>query len=104
MKIVIDSAVESAPIQLLDPENFREFSVILSGSEPIEALNDRIQSIGRLEDEGHLFVDKSALVALAGSLGTSAAWLENLEAMTAFAESKGWTDASGAIRAHIERD
>ncbi|MGK0741303.1 hypothetical protein ACSHWG_05405 [Leucobacter sp. Z1108] len=103
MKIVVNSAAESTPIQLLDPENFREFSVILASSEPIEALNDHIQSIGRLEGEGHLFVDKNALIELAGNLGTSAAWLENLEAMTTFAESKGWTDASGAIRAHIER-
>jgi hypothetical protein len=39
---------------------------------------------------------------LAGDLGGSAAWLEGLDGMIAFAMTKGWTDETGAVRAHVE--
>jgi hypothetical protein len=49
----------------------------------------------------HTWVHPDAVAELADRQG-DAEWREKLAGMVRFAESKGWTDDQGRIRAHVE--
>lgn len=49
----------------------------------------------------HLWLHPNDVAAMSGDLGNDAEWRRKLDAMVAFAASKGWTDDQGRIRAHI---
>jgi len=52
----------------------------------------------------YAFVDREALLEMAGVRATDTEWVAGFEAMIGDAESKGWVrEDDGAIRAHIER-
>ena len=49
----------------------------------------------------HSWVDPADLTALAGRAGDPD-WRQKLAGMVSYAESKGWLDEKGRIRAHVE--
>jgi len=50
----------------------------------------------------HAWVGREALTQLAGPKADDPEWREGLDKMLAYADSKGWTNDAGAIRAHVE--
>jgi hypothetical protein len=51
----------------------------------------------------HTFVDREQLLAVAADRARDPQWQEGLEAMLAYADSKGWIrGADGAIQAHLD--
>ncbi len=48
-----------------------------------------------------MFVAVESLTDLAGSRAADQDWQSGLAKMTAYAQSKGWLDEQGGIRAHI---
>jgi hypothetical protein len=50
----------------------------------------------------HAHVSATTLRDLAGERASDPEWTEQLEAMVAYARSKGWVRDDGAIRAHVE--
>jgi hypothetical protein len=50
----------------------------------------------------HVWITRAEFERLAGDRAGDPAWREGFERMLAYAASKGWTDESGAVRAHVE--
>lgn len=101
MIIQVDLEAHPPRVTLEAPEDFKGFKVLATGEGA--ALADAVAPLGRLEGDDHAFVQPEALIELAGPLADDPDWRERFGAMVAYARGKGWTDASGAIRAHIER-
>ncbi len=82
--MIIEIDLRSVPpaLALREPDDFSAFSV---------------RALGQ-----HAFVDREILLALAGDRVGDAGWVAQLDAMLGYAESRGWVDAAGATRAHIE--
>lgn len=97
----VDLRAEPARVTLEQAEDFGGFMVVAAGEG--SSLADAIAPLGRLDGESHAYLAREALIGLAGPLGRDAGWRERFDAMVAYARDKGWTDAEGAIRAHIER-
>lgn len=104
MVITVDLGTQPASVWLDHPQDFRAFVVSIrnAGQLPADSLPALVASFGRLEDDEHVFVDREALVGMAGRYGGDPGWLQGLAGMIAYATSKGWVDESGAIRAHIQ--
>ncbi len=81
-------------------DDFKRFAISAAPGAPLASA---LMGIARLEGEGHAWVFPDALRRLAPQAGTPA-WEEGFGKMLAFATSKGWVDAEGAVRAHIERE
>lgn len=96
MRVTIDAHGEA---RLEEPEDLKSLSVVTSLSD--DALGTRVREIalGRPDPPGHVWLVPSALVALAGP--RDADWGAGFAAMVAYADSKGWVDASGRVRAHV---
>ena len=99
MFIEIDLDEEASRARLSEVDDFKAFAVVAHG--PRERFARAAESIGRVE-EGHVFVDVDALRELAGDRAQDADWLAGLNQMLEYAEAKGWTDAEGRVRAHVE--
>ena len=84
MYLRIDTRVTPPHVQLCEPEDFTAFKVVVVTAK-------------------HSWVDPGDLTELAGR-GGDAQWHQNLAAMIGYARSKGWTDDTGRIRAHVEFD
>jgi len=104
MIIEIDTGHHPARITLLEPDVFTAFSVQVAGPQPAGGVESALDRIGRREGDDHVFVDVDALKALAGERAADAEWLAQLDGMLGYAQSKGWVDAEGGVRAHIERE
>lgn len=96
----MDLHITADGVQLDEPDVFTSFKVVVEpGTDPATA----ITPYGRLDDTGeHAFVTRAGLEALAGDRASDADWQSSLDAMLGYADSKGWTDDSGAVRAHLE--
>jgi hypothetical protein len=82
--IEIDLGTVPPLVTLEDPKDFTAFKVVV-------------------RDREHAWVDAEQLVALAGELGASTAWLHELQCMLDFAREHGWMRDDGSIRGHVER-
>jgi hypothetical protein len=97
--IVID--LSEATIELREPDEFTRFSVALVGTGDLAQVVQR-SGLGRLHEDGeHMVVDPVALRALAGPAADER-WDEGFAGMCAYAAGKGWVEADGGVRAHIE--
>lgn len=85
-------------VTLEEADNFRRFSV---GAAPGAPLARALDGIARLEGETHAWISPAGLRRLAPQAGQPE-WEDGFGKMLAYAASKGWTDAEGAVRAHIE--
>jgi hypothetical protein len=82
---------------LEEADDFRRFSI---GAAPGASLSAALDGLARLDGETHAWVFPATLRRLAPR-GGMPAWEEGFGEMLAYATSKGWTDAEGAVRAHI---
>jgi hypothetical protein len=88
-----------AAVELLEPDVFTAFKVVLHGGGPSPTLAAEV--VARVDEHAWIRVD--ALRELAGAAATPE-WEESLQGMLEFARSKGWVDDElGAVRAHVER-
>ena len=85
-------------VSLEGADDFKRFSIGAAADAPLATA---LRGIARLEGEGHAWVSPDGLRRLTPLAGTPA-WEEGFGKMLAYATSKGWTDESGAVRAHIE--
>lgn len=90
--------------RLDDADNFRAFKVTAPKGLEGEALGRALAPVGRLDADGaHAWIGEAALRKLANRPGDKA-WHDSATAMIAYARKSGWIDeATGDIRAHIER-
>lgn len=96
IRIVEDAAGQPAA-ELHDAQSFDGFCVEV----PARWSQDPLEPLGRRAGR-HLFVSAEMVRELAGPATADAAWCAKLKGMVAYAESRGWMDADGKIRAHIE--
>ena len=89
--------------QLLEPDDFGAFKVVVAAGVSGEVLDAVVNRIGRPHDD-HVYVDPSSLRELAGERASDAEWVAGLAAMTGYASKHGWVDGSGWIRAHVETE
>ena len=79
--------------------DLRRFSISMPATEPARAA---LAELGRMDGPGHAWIAPERVRGLAGDVPPG--WNEDFAATVAYAAGKGWTDASGALRAHIEYD
>lgn len=103
MVIAVDMTVAPPAVRLEEPDAFDRFSIVVHGSAEPAAVTAELGRIGWPADVDHFFVEPESLRALAGPRAEDAVWREKLDAMLAYATSKGWTDDAGRVRAHVER-
>jgi hypothetical protein len=105
MEITVELAAGQARVALVNPDDFARFSLKVISSGPVDrqVLADALEGVAWLDpDTTHAFVEPEALRQLAGERTRNSEWCTGLERMIAYADSKGWTSQSGAIRVHIE--
>jgi hypothetical protein len=101
--MVVDLSNGSAVLHQPDACDAFSVDVVGEGSEDALVAALARSGLGRLTADGiHVAVDPGALRRLAGPAVTPG-WEDGFEGMCAYAAAKGWVEADGAIRAHIER-
>ncbi len=96
---VIVRIEDNGSVCLREAADLRCFSI----SMPVtEAARTVLAELGQLDGPGHAWIAPEQVRALAGDVPSG--WIEEFAATIAYAVGKGWTDASGALRAHIEYD
>lgn len=90
------------PARLMEVDNLRRFSVIVSASpDALAALAEALDGVVAFDGEGHAWVSVDWLIEASGQ-SDSATWRKDFEAMTTYAESKGWTRSDpAALRGHV---
>ena len=82
MHLHVDAGQVPPAVELLDPDDFTSFRVVLVAP-------------------AHLWLDPATLTDLAGRADDDD-WRAQLARMVAYAGSKGWLDEHGRVRAHVE--
>jgi hypothetical protein len=104
MTIEIDLRTTPPSIALVRCDDFDTFKIVaLGGYRHADRLGDALASIGRIGECGYAFIALETLSTLAGGRACEADWLASLDGMHSYARAHGWTDATGAIRGHVER-
>ena len=101
MIVVVHPTGSEQTIQLEDPDDCGSFAVRADGLTLAEVGSILEASRTGRTDSSNAFIDPGAIARLAAGRG-GPGWTERLEAMLAFAKSKGWTDAQGWVQGHIE--
>jgi hypothetical protein len=96
---VIIAVTAEGRIELEQPDDFGRFSIRLASSDAAECA---ISAALRLDGADHAWVPPDLVRGLAGNADPR--WEDGFVKMLSFADTHGWRDAHGAIRAHIERD
>lgn len=86
-------------VLLREATDLRRFSISMPDTEPARAA---LAGLGRVDGPAHAWIAPSRVRALAGDVPPG--WDEEFAATVAYAARNGWTDADGALRAHIEYD
>lgn len=90
----------AAGVTLDAPRDFTTLSLILEGGPAAEAAAARV---GTWADPDHLVLPARTLVELAGPVATEIGWQSDFDRMVSYATRKGWVDANGGIRIHVEQ-
>lgn len=89
--------------ELVAPADVTAFHVVaqdgLAGDELAARVRDA--GLGELSPDGHVFIPVEAIRRYADG-HVDAEWEQALAGMIAYATSKGWTDETGRVRAHVE--
>lgn len=94
--MIVRLTPEDSP-RLDEVEDFTGFKAVAPAGDDLRAL---ARKCGLVDAGGaHLWVDPNWLLS---QRPNEDAWRESLAGMIGYAESKGWLDASGRVRAHIE--
>jgi hypothetical protein len=94
-------------VTLTDQGTFTEFAVraLVSDATTLEQALSSIGPVSRAAGAPtHVFVPTSWLLEQAGERAHDPLWRERFDGMVAYAAGKGWTDADGRVRAHVEHD
>jgi hypothetical protein len=103
VELRVDLGTDPAGVVLAEPDAFDRFAVVVVGAGSRADLARATANVGALDADGeHLFVGRGELRSLAGDRAISPSWLEGFETMVGYAESKGWVDGEGRVRAHVE--
>ena len=101
MDLEVDLGRAPAGAQLLDPDDFRSFRVVLVGAPGLPVGLLEPAGVARLDEYAWIRID--ALRKLAGPKATPE-WEESLRSMLEFARSRGWVDDElEAVRGHVVR-
>jgi hypothetical protein len=93
---------ERGEVTAVEPHVLDRFHVEV-GDEMGEAeLAGAVERCGMTWRDGHVFVTPEVVVGLVGEAATPE-WRAGFDRMVEYARSKGWTDATGALQAHVER-
>jgi hypothetical protein len=97
MYVNLDAAGQAT---LKEPRVLDDFKVVALGRDAELLRPADFAELGQLEaGGGHVWVDRAWLRSAGPA---DADWQAKLAAVIAYAETKGWCDAAGRIRAHIE--
>jgi hypothetical protein len=103
MMIEIDLQTTPPSIAFRQPDDFDTFKIVArGGSHHLDRLGEALARIGRVDEDGYAFIAVQTLSAMAGERARDADWLASLHDMHSHARAHGWTDATGAIRGHVE--
>ena len=83
-------------VRLLEPGDLRRFSIAMPDTDAARAV---LATVARPDGRDHAWIAPDQVRALAGPVPPG--WDEQFAATVAYAAGKGWTDADGALRAHI---
>jgi hypothetical protein len=101
MIIYVDLETSPAGLELLEPDDFKGFKVVTAGGP--SGLGEALAPIGELTDDAeHAFLRPEAVQELPGAPTDDEEWRQGFAAMVDYAAGHGWTDESGAVRAHVE--
>jgi len=95
--MIVRASVQGVVVE--DPRNLTALSLTLDG----EGAETTAARIGEWADPDHLVVPARTLVELAGPVAADPEWRAGFDAMIAYATSRGWVDADGGVRIHVER-
>ena len=96
--MIINIAADGT-LGLDDAANFRGFHI--AGQAPADPAACAARGIHFDDDLGHAWVEPAAVKDLAGGAADEE-WTAGFDGMVGYAQSKGWTDDHGRIRAHTE--
>ena len=97
-------SISNGEVQILDIENFKDFAVIAPEAASNTEIEAALDALGRLHNDNEADIHQEELLrALPSDRVSDPDWRSQFDAMIAYATSKGWVGADGAIRAHIER-
>ena len=99
MWIRVDLDETPSVIEIQDLDDFGSFKVVANG--PEDCFPEASSRLGRLEGD-HVFVDVEVLLHFAADRSSDPLWKEQFDEMANYAQSHGWTDDLGRIRAHVE--
>jgi hypothetical protein len=104
MVVEIDFTTSPPAVALLEADDLRALKVLARGLDEDRArLADALAPVGLLADSGDALLDVHALQRLAGPRAGDEQWLEQFDAMVAYARSKGWVSSDGQrLQAHCE--
>jgi hypothetical protein len=102
MQIAITTDAGQPVILLYGADDFTSFKVVAAPDLPDGELSRALTRLGRRADGDHVLVSVDAIKTLAGSRAEDQDWQAGLDSMLAYAQSKGWIDGNGYVRAHIE--
>jgi hypothetical protein len=101
VEITLADAGDGPSAQLLEPDDFKGFKVVLHAADA--SLAEQTAALGIARVDEHVWIRIDALRQLAGAAATPE-WEASLQGMLEYARSKGWVDDElDAIRAHVER-
>ncbi|MEY2442925.1 MAG: hypothetical protein QOJ46_2351 [bacterium] len=101
MIVVLHGA--SGAVELVDPDDFGALAVRVDAGVDEDRLAPALEGIGTIEGS-HVDLEDGALARLAPERAADPEWTASLERMLEYARSKGWADADGRVRAHIEQE
>lgn len=85
-------------VALAGADDFRRLAIAAAPGTPLAAA---MKGLARLEGEAHAWVSPARLRRVAPQAGQPL-WEDGFGKVLAYAVGKGWIDAYGAVRAHIE--
>ncbi|MFV0306795.1 MAG: hypothetical protein ACK5OX_03510 [Desertimonas sp.] len=101
MRLRVDDA---GAVTLEDAEDCGAFSIVgIAPGSPSIVASLRTAGVHLTEDHAHGFVEPAAVIERAAGVA-DAGWRERFDGMVGYAQTKGWTDADGRIRAHTDWD
>jgi hypothetical protein len=101
MYLHVDAMALPATVQLVEPDDFTSFAVIVSGPpNRLAEVAEALTPLGAVDaDGGHAYLRPDAIRGLTDADDT---WDAGFARMIDYARDHGWVDDQGRVRAHLE--